>query len=126
QVAFLTHMATSSRSGTDDMDDFRDLVSRWRDQPFPPGSSDESIDELHSELALADSWVADSVIPYIERGVRIPGKVDVVGKLRELQTRAMELARGSDASSQPVLQDYLRRIEILTQIYQSFLQKSMP
>ncbi len=68
-----------------------DAVATWRDQAFPPGSATDALDELHADLALADTWVAESVIPFVEHGLHKPARVDVVTGLRDLGARAGEL-----------------------------------
>ena len=46
------------------------IYVEWRTRPFPRGSPIGSVDELRADLALADTMVADTVIPWFERGVR--------------------------------------------------------
>lgn len=54
------------------MDHFSRAVEAWRREPFPPGSATDALDELHADLALADSWLAEAVIPFVDRGVFEP------------------------------------------------------
>jgi hypothetical protein len=55
--------------------DFEEAVSLWRERSFPAGSEDDDLDELHADIALADSWIADAVIPYVDAGLFNPPKV---------------------------------------------------
>jgi len=89
----------------------------WRREPFPHGGSDEQVDELHADLALADSWVAESVIPFVERGQFLPAQVDVVQGLRLLRERAAA-HRSPDRAM-----EYLKYVELLSDVYDAFLQE---
>ena len=103
------------------MGDFEDAYIAWRNQPFPPGSADDSLDELHADLALADAWVADSVIPYVERGIFQPAQLDVIGELGKLRDRAVELRPGEDPSLSDAYRDYS---DLLVRVYEGFLSKA--
>jgi hypothetical protein len=54
---------------------------------------------LHADLALADTWVTDTVVPSVEHGVGVgqPAQVDVLAELGALRVRAVELASSNDA-----------------------------
>jgi hypothetical protein len=103
------------------MDAFAEAYAAWRQRPFPPGSANEAIDELHADLALADSWVADSVIPYAENRVHKPAQVDVLAELTRFRERADQLAlaaNGDDAQLALAYRDY---IDSLSKVYGRFL-----
>jgi hypothetical protein len=44
-------------------DSFLDAYQRWNETPFPSGSEDDGLDEIHAQLAYADAMVAESAIP---------------------------------------------------------------
>jgi hypothetical protein len=66
-------------------------VWAWRNTPFPPGSSNDALDEVHADLALYDTWVAESVLPFMDSGVCAPAVPDVLGALDEVTRRIREL-----------------------------------
>lgn len=76
------------------MVNFQEAYASWREQTFPSGSSCDALDEIHADLALADAWVAETVIPFIQHGVYRPAQVDVVGTPEKIRDRAIQLARG--------------------------------
>jgi hypothetical protein len=60
------------------MGDFEISVAAWRDEPFPHGNdTSEALDELHADLVLAETWVAETVPPYVTRGEDQPAQVDI-------------------------------------------------
>ena len=106
------------------MSDFEDAYIAWRSRPFPPGSEHDSLDDLHADLALADGWVADSVIPYVERGIFQPAQLDVIEELGKLRDRAVEL-RGAGGKHDPTLSDtYRDYVDLLLRVYEGFLAKA--
>ena len=98
-----------------------DLYARWRRQPFPPGSASDAVDELHADLALADSWIAETVIPFVEHGVHKPAHLDVVAELRALEDRAAQLGRSVSPEDSRLLQDYSQYVALLLLVYEDFL-----
>jgi hypothetical protein len=94
---------------------------RWQRQPFPTGSPTDSVDELHADLALADAWVADSVIPFVEAGVHEPARFDVVAELGELRRRATELAASVQPSDRELVDAYAHYLDLLADVYAEFL-----
>jgi hypothetical protein len=100
---------------------FEDAVAIWRHQAFPPGSSSEALAELHADLALADTCVAESVIPFVERGLRKPARVDVVKGLRDLDARAGELEQRSDGADRRLAAAYRDYAAVLLRVYEAFL-----
>jgi hypothetical protein len=103
------------------MDAFRTAYQAWRERPFPPGSPDDDVDELHADLALADSWVAESVIPYIEDGSHQPANVDVLSELRALRRRAEKLETTAKPEESRLAVDYRDYIDALAEVYTRFL-----
>jgi hypothetical protein len=100
---------------------FNDTVRAWREAPFPPGSSIDVLDEIHADLALYDSWVADSLLPYLDHGVWSPAKVDVLGSLDALTQQIEELNSDQISDTQAVAH-YLNYTELLRAVYAAFLQ----
>jgi hypothetical protein len=106
------------------VDDFAEAVTAWRMLPFPDGGTSDATGELHADLALADTWVAESVLPYVEHGTHDPAKVDVIDTLGDLQRRAVNLARSSDSEERELADAYLGYIEALVRVYEGFLRRS--
>lgn len=106
------------------MGEFEDAYIAWRNQPFPSGSGDDSLDELHADLALADSWVADSVIPYVERGIFQPAQLDVIGELGKLRGRALELRAGGGREDPALYDAYRDYADLLVRVYEGFVAKA--
>ena len=104
------------------MGTFLDAYAEWRNRPFPPGSTDDLLDELHADLALTDTWVAESVVPYVERRVYQPAKADVIGTLGSLCRRAVELGVGRRIEDAQVTESYRDYAELLMRVYQGFLE----
>ncbi len=102
---------------------FEDAVATWRDLAFPPGSATDALDELHADLALADTWVADLVIPFVEHGVHKPARVDVVKGLRDLGARALELEQRSDNADRRLAAAYSDYAAVLLRVYAAFVAR---
>lgn len=100
---------------------FEEAVASWRNQTFPPGSKVDSLDELHADLVLADTWVADAVIPFVEHGFVAPVVVDIVGETRDLLRRATELARDSAGEDLHTAKAYGEYAALLLRVYEAFL-----
>ena len=81
----------------------------WRRMPFPTGSSNDDIDELHAELATWDAFVAEAVIP-MERGRPYdPGIHDQAAEIRHLRSRIEALTptvAGEDRESLVAYREY--------------------
>jgi hypothetical protein len=105
------------------MADFKQRVAEWRRMPFPPGSSIDTLDELHADLVVADSWVAESAIPYLERGVYDPAEFDVLKELRILRDRAANETALSDEAGRELARRYVVYAEVLIRVYVDFLEQ---
>ena len=123
-MASWTQTATRLHSGIADMGEFEDAYASWRSRPFPPGSTNDSLDELHADLALADTWVAETVIPFVEHGVSDPARIDVVNELRKLRSRAEELGRASDGEEARQAASYRDYFDVLLRVYEGFLTRA--
>jgi hypothetical protein len=78
------------------------------------------LDEVRADLALADTWVAESVIPFVERGQFLPAQVDVLQELRLLRERAATLSSSDRAT------ECQRYAELLSGVYEAFLREGAP
>jgi len=103
---------------------FEDVYTEWRERRFPPGSASEALDELHADLALADSWVAEAVVPFVERGVHQPARVDIVEELSKLRRRAVQLGSGASGEDAKSAADYRDYIDLLISMYEGFVAQS--
>ena len=99
------------------MSTFAEAFEAWRRVPFPMGSPEDDLDELHADIALADTWVAESVIPFAEQGTFVPAAVDVLHELQALNDRAMRFGE-----TDPVA-EYLAYVGLLADVYEAFLRE---
>jgi hypothetical protein len=106
------------------MVDFQDAYESWKNQPFPSGSSWDELDEVHADLALADTWVADTVGPFIESGVYRPAQVDVIGTLDKIRNRAIQLGAQGEGEDKRLAEEYAKYAGLLQSVYQGFLRES--
>jgi len=96
---------------------FDEAYDAWMGAPFPIGDAEDGTGVLHDDVALVDTWVAESVVPYVKDGRFIPATPDVLRELRALNDRASALG---DVDGAP---EYLRYIGLLSDVYDAFLQR---
>lgn len=106
-----------SHSGITNLGRFRKFYTRWRSQPFPPGSQNEELDELHAELALLDVWIADYLLPFALEGRVVVDRQDVLAGIEVLRGQLARV-RMSEGELQPY-RDYL---DVAADAYRSFLE----
>jgi hypothetical protein len=102
------------------MTSFDDLYRRWRGVPFPHGSHRDDIDELHADLALVDTWVVDTIVPYAEYGVITAPQVDIGAGIQDIRDRAVALRGGATADERAVLNRYIDYADLLDKLYAAF------
>ncbi len=119
-----TRMGRLFRSGIDSQGSFTHAYWTWREQSFPLGSPTDAVDELHADLVLADAWVAETLIPFVEDGVYEPAKVDVSGELQALRDRARALRDSSSKSDKGLLNAYIEYSRLLEVAYEGFLAQA--
>jgi hypothetical protein len=102
---------------------FPDAYRAWRKRPFPLGSTNDALDDLHADLALADTWVAEAVVPYIERGVHQPLQFAVIPELTRLRTRADEVAKEVGPADIRLANEYGEYVDLLMNVYRAFLKQ---
>ena len=104
------------------MTTFVSAYASWRAEPFPPGSTRDDLDELHADLALIDTWVADTVVLYAERGVLAPpAKVDIRQGIRRLAERLDNLPRtDKDPQSEALLAAYERYLALTAEVFEAY------
>jgi hypothetical protein len=103
-----------------DMDTFEDKVVAWRNAPFPPGSAHDPLDEAHADLALVETWVADSLLPYIDHQVWRPAVPDVFGALDEIERSLAGMDLGPD--DRALAGRYVAYVSLLRTAYEAFLE----
>ena len=96
------------------VDEFGGAYRTWMDAPFP---AEDEVGVLHDDVALADTRVADSVVPYVKRGVFVPATPTALGTLRALRVRAVALGDAGEAT------EYLIYIDLLADLYEAFLHE---
>lgn len=100
---------------------FRELVVGWQGSVFPKGSPDEELDEIHADLALCDSWIAESLLPYLRTGKWVPAIPDVLQVLDDIVDR---LNRQQEQRNDLVLIDqYTQYASLLRAVYKGFLDR---
>jgi hypothetical protein len=108
------------------MSDLDDIYESWRSRSFPPGSAVEALDELHADLALADAWVAEYVVPFVEQGQFSRPEVQVITTLHNIRERARDLERSGGAESQELAGEYGGYVDLLERVYRAFLSHAEP
>lgn len=101
---------------------FEGAFQSWRDARFPRGSSIDALDEVHANLALYDSWVAESVLPFMDRGIWQPAVPDVLGALENL-VRQVEELRSSGTEDLEAVSAYWAYADLLRTVYRAFLRE---
>jgi hypothetical protein len=59
--------------------------------------------------------------PFVEQGVYRPIQVDPLEKLKQIQDRATELAKSGSADDKRLLDEYVRYVDSLRDVYERFL-----
>lgn len=112
-----TPTGTSLRSGTNEMTSFDDAYKEWRQAPFPKGSSDDAVDELHAELAQWDAFVADEVIAIADGRTPQPGVVDIRAELDSFQMKIAGVEANSHGAAREQLAAYRHYCALLINVY---------
>ncbi len=95
------------------MNELNEAYEDWISRPFPSGSDADWLDELHADLVLADTWVSESVIPYVKHGRFVRPHLDVVeeiSKLYDRMTSALSQCKGDERQLLKSYQDYARAL----------------
>lgn len=105
------------------MSTLHQAVRAWRETPFPRGSTVEALDEAHADLALYDTWVAETVIPFVERGIWNSAVTDVLGALDDL-TRQVGDLRSAGTEDSEAADSYMAYAGLLRAVYLAFLDEA--
>jgi hypothetical protein len=101
------------------MRDFSVTSRIWLATPFPADGRDPRVNDLHADLALADTWVAEEATPVINgRGRQKPG-IDVSGGLGQLELRLQAVRPAVTDGDRELLDSYLAYLGILVQVHRS-------
>lgn len=92
----------------------------WRERPLPRGSSNDELAALHADLVLVDTWVAEAVIPFVERTQYVFSAVDVPAGIRVIRERAQELAPYCDGEDAGLAAEYIAYADRLDAVYRQF------
>lgn len=103
------------------MGTFNASVAAWRRAAFPVGSKNDELDEIHADLALIDTWVAGSVLPYVDTDVWEPAVPNVLGALDSLERHVHGVHLDGENHVQ-VANRYLAYAGLLRSVYEEFLQ----
>lgn len=98
-------------------DKFGQAYTLWREAPFPAGSTDDGLDEVHAHLAYADAMVAEAAIP-IADGRASKGEVpdQVLVELASIEGRASRYMGTADAETARLAVEYQRYAELLLRV----------
>src|SRR4029077_8587317 len=102
------------------MTTFDGLYGRWRELRFPRGSHRDDVDELHADLALVDTWVADTIVPYVEQGAITLPQVDIAAGIRDIRSRAIALREGPAGEERALLDRYIDYVDLIEKLYAAF------
>jgi hypothetical protein len=94
-----------------------DAYNAWRALPMPPGSADDELASLHADLVLVDTWVAETVVPFVERTQYMFAAIDIGAGIRGVHERAEELAASLDGDEADLAQEYLAYADRLDAVY---------
>lgn len=72
-------------------------------------------------MAVVDTWVAETLIPYVERGDVILPVPDVLGTLAQIQSEIKELDDHSTPEDRIAGARYLAYVEALRGAYEAFI-----
>lgn len=104
------------------MTEFEQAYQAWIQATFPPEGRSEDLGELHADMSLVDTWVADSLVPYVKHGKYVAAKVDVLKKLTEIRDRAAALIGSESIGTNDVAETYVHYADLLENAYERFLQ----
>lgn len=105
---------------------FDNLYGKWHAAGFPSTTMNDEVDELHKDLILYDSWVAESVIPFVKNGRHVPAVPDVVRTLDEFMQRAEVLAQRLGGQDLVSVQEQMAYAKCLAELYAEFLVRRSP
>ena len=108
------------------MSDLQDIYASWRSRSFPRGSVVAALDGLHADLALADGWVAEYVVPFVEQGQFSRPEDGVVATLQNIRDRAIELEKTGGAEDKALAAEYVQYVDLLERVYKAFLSQARP
>ena len=100
------------------------LYRAWRQLEFPRKSSDADLEELHADIALADHWVTEAVVPYVTRSKFTPARIDLIAELARYEARAAALAARLEPEEQALAARYSAYIEAQRAVYAAFLERA--
>ncbi len=105
------------------MDKLEAAYRAWRAAPIPSGCRGDESEDLHGDLLVADTWVAEDLVPYIESGATFNSAFDVLPRLLALHARATELIedpQNADPACAILCADYAK---LLIDVYVLFLDR---
>jgi hypothetical protein len=94
-----------------------DAYKAWRSLPLPPGSLDDDLAGVHTDLLIVDAWVAKSVVPFVERAQYVFAAADVGGGIRSVRDRADLLVAVRDGDDADRAREYVAYAERLDALY---------
>jgi hypothetical protein len=106
-----------------------DAYKAWRSLPLPPGSADDDLARVHTDLVIVDDWVAKAVIPFVEHARYVFAAADLGGGIRSVRDRAdslVGLCYGDDADRAREYAAYADRLDALYGELERAVMESAP
>jgi hypothetical protein len=94
-----------------------DAYKAWSGEPFPPASDDHELEGVHADLVLVDTWVAEAVIPFVERTRYVFAAIDVRAAIRGIRCRAEELEASRSGDDAYLAREYIAYADRLDAVY---------
>lgn len=95
---------------------------RWLAAPFPSGSSNDEIDEIHADLVLIDTWVAGTIEPYAAGREWSPAVPDVLGTIAHMRAQLHAVSTSGDEIL--IVRAYEDYLTLLETAYSAFLKNA--
>lgn len=96
---------------------FMSAYERWVDEPFPGGSEDNGLDEIHAQLAYADAMVAEAALPLAKNLLQSGNVPDQVRtELRMAKARTDEYSSSENKEHARLALMYRRYAEVLQRV----------
>jgi hypothetical protein len=106
------------------MDELEVAYRAWRDEPIPRGADDERLASLDADLRVADTWVAEDLIPFIEAGQLFESAFEVLPRLNALLLRARVLVDELDGEDAERAISTARYLRLLVSVYELYLSRT--
>jgi hypothetical protein len=91
------------------------LFKKLQEAPFPPGSTDDFLSEVHSDLAELDGFVAGLASQQAANPAQSEAALEGIRRLRT----SLEGATARDSESAETIRNMVARVQLLDQVMQA-------